>query len=630
MKKRLTCAFLALALCLGLCPAFGAGTEEKFPAVNTYPGYADVKEGDWFYQNAKLCYETGLMNGTGTGFEPNKVLSKAEAVTLAARVGAALRGETIRPAQPGESWWEPYREYRFPNGGGEGGDSPATRWDFLFMLYLYVYEENLLTPINDVKALPDSGDAMVLNYYNAGILTGVDKYGTFAGGKSLTRAEAAAMVSRIIRPGLRLSFTPADYSPFTAAYLTPDTVMFEGGVTAEEYLITVNNAIAAWEAALGEDFNWHYIWTDGKSVLNHVKEDSLSALAVTAKQGTQAYKDFDVQVYYSRLIDLTGKTLAEPSAQPSAQSAEPTAQREYALTEIALPEGWSPTADSNNMAAGWAAIQRVENERVAEEAIYRADGTVLDLGEYFVYGFEHPTSRGNAKRLLAQTYGTEILDYEAARGSLWNIYDVEQERFLLEKGIFDDDPAWKEAQETYLPSALTWPQPRLDKGSGLYGYVDREGNQVIPAQYDLAGPFVDGAAVVYFRDGMGSAAAIDETGREILPRRYSELWYLGDGVFNYWGDLSSWEGDDWRRDCGTVTMEGVETPTATFSGYFNGGLAAHHGLIAMGHEADSNWVMAYYDYAGNQVTEDFDWAGPIGDDGAGFVCRDGKLCRIQF
>lgn len=309
MKKRLTCAALALALCLGLCPALAAGAEEKFPAKNTYPGYADVKETDWFYANAKLCYETGLMNGTDVGFEPNKVLTQAECVTLAARLGSTLRGESIRPAQPGEEWWEPYREYRFPSGGGEGGNTPAIRWDFLFMLYQYAYEFDLLAPINDVKTLPDSDDSMVLNYYNAGILTGLDSYGTFNGGKSLTRAEAAAMVSRIVRPGLRLSFTPADYSPFTAAYLTPDTVMFDNGLTAEEYLITVNNAIAAWEAALGDNFNWHYVWSDGKSVLNHVKDDSLSALGVTAKQGTQAYKDFDVQVYYSRLIDLTGNTL---------------------------------------------------------------------------------------------------------------------------------------------------------------------------------------------------------------------------------------------------------------------------------------------------------------------------------
>ena len=85
--------------------------------------------------------------------------------------------------------------------------------------------------------------------------------------------------------------------------------MFDNGLTAEEYLIAVNNAISAWEDTLGDEFNWHTVWSDGKSVLKHVKEDSLSALGVTEKQGTGAYKDFDVQVYYSRLIDLTGETL---------------------------------------------------------------------------------------------------------------------------------------------------------------------------------------------------------------------------------------------------------------------------------------------------------------------------------
>lgn len=117
------------------------------------------------------------------------------------------------------------------------------------------------------------------------------------------------MVARMAKPELRKTFTPADYSPFTAACLTPDTVLFDTGLTAEEYLTTVNNAISAWEAALGEEFNWHTVWSDGKSVLQHVKEDSLSALGLTEKQGTQAYKDFDVQVYYARLIDITGETL---------------------------------------------------------------------------------------------------------------------------------------------------------------------------------------------------------------------------------------------------------------------------------------------------------------------------------
>lgn len=320
----------------------------------------------------------------------------------------------------------------------------------------------------------------------------------------------------------------------------------------------------------------------------------------------------------------TAEPTPEPSGEPSAPPVEPW---NYTLTAVELPQGWEPTGDSNNVAAGWVTIQRREDGRTVEEAIYRADGKILDLAGYFVYGFEHLTSRGSATRLPVLTFDVTPKDeMNLHDGSLWNFYDVEQGRLLLDTGVFEDDPSWSIAWETYHSSPPTWPQIKQDESSGLYGYVDQTENWVIPAQYDMASPFVDGAAVVHFQDI--TATAIDETGRELLPRRYSELWYLGDGVFNYWGDLSSWDNDDWRQDCGTVTLEGVENPTAAFSGYFNGGLAAHHGLIAMGGPEDGYW--AYYDYAGNRVTEDFDWAGPIGEARAGFVCRDGGLFRIQF
>ena len=139
MKKLFgTKRLLALALTgsLLLSPALAAGTEEKFPAVNTYSGYADVQETDWFYQNAKLCYETGLMTGTDVGFEPGKFLSQAEAVALAARVGATLRGETIPTLLPEEPWWGPYYRYLFPLVGGPNyPEGNAGRAQFLSILY---------------------------------------------------------------------------------------------------------------------------------------------------------------------------------------------------------------------------------------------------------------------------------------------------------------------------------------------------------------------------------------------------------------------------------------------------------------------------------------------------------------
>lgn len=338
---------LVLAGAVLLSGALAAGAEEKFPTINTYPGYADVQETDWFYQNAKLCYEIGIMTGTDTGFAPNAHLTNAECVTLAARLGAALRGDTIRPAQPEEEWWEPYREYRFPNGGGGVSYEGTTRWDFLFMLYPYVYEAELLEPINAITALPDSDDAMVLAYYNAGILTGTDKYGSFQGGKGLTRAEAAAMISRIVRPELRLEFAPADISMFLAARMTPYTGLFQD-VYAKDLLPVINEHIAKWEAALGDDFNWHADTGDGKTVLEHVKEDPLTSFWVSQQDAWESYKDFDVQVYYSRLIDLTGGPLGQTGA-PKVATEAPQA---YTLTEIALPEGWRPAADPNDVSTG--------------------------------------------------------------------------------------------------------------------------------------------------------------------------------------------------------------------------------------------------------------------------------------
>ena len=303
-----------------------AGTEDKFPVVKEYPGYTDVQETDWFYDNAKLCYEIGIMTGTDIGFEPGKTLTGAECAALAARLREGLTGKAI-PApvpDPGRPWYQHYVDYLWEavqeSGSSYYGiidwedlESPATRYDFLvFMALVADGNGDYFSNINNLsyEDLPDNkNDNVALQFYNWGILTGVDKYGTLAPDRTLTRAEAAAMVARMAKPELRKTFVPADYSPFTAAYLTPDTVMFDTGLTAEEFLITVNNAIAAWEEALEDEFNWHYVWSDGKTVLDHVKEDSLSALGVTGKQGTGAYQDFDVQVYYARLIDLTGETL---------------------------------------------------------------------------------------------------------------------------------------------------------------------------------------------------------------------------------------------------------------------------------------------------------------------------------
>lgn len=72
VKQMIKPAALLLSLALTLSPALAAGTPEgadpggeKPPVVRAYEGFSDVKEDDWFAPYVKVCYEAGLLSGTG-------------------------------------------------------------------------------------------------------------------------------------------------------------------------------------------------------------------------------------------------------------------------------------------------------------------------------------------------------------------------------------------------------------------------------------------------------------------------------------------------------------------------------------------------------------------------------------
>ena len=62
----------------------------------------------------------------------------------------------------------------------------------------------------------------------------------------------------------------------------------------------------------GEEFNWFNTLGGGETFLDYVKNGALDYFGVTRDQGTQLYKNFDVQVFYSRYLDLGG-VVAQPS-----------------------------------------------------------------------------------------------------------------------------------------------------------------------------------------------------------------------------------------------------------------------------------------------------------------------------
>lgn len=193
----------------------------NFKQINSYiPNqFWDVSESDWFYHYTKMVYEYGMMNGTDQShFNPYGNITTAESIAIYSRLHHKYHSsdymfETTYP------WYQTYVDYAAKTGFtlAEGVDinSVITRADFSFLLSC-AFDEKALNPINQIEEgmIPDISPLSyyynnVYSLYRAGILSGSDAYGTFAPNSHINRSEVAAIISRMINPGLRTQFTPA-------------------------------------------------------------------------------------------------------------------------------------------------------------------------------------------------------------------------------------------------------------------------------------------------------------------------------------------------------------------------------------------------------------------------------------
>ena len=200
MKKQVWTVLAALLAAIGVKGA-------DLARVKTYDvPFPDVAAGAWYADDVKTAFEVGLMNGDDTGaFLPDDGITAAEAVTVAARAGAAAKGETIPDAEG--AWYTGYVNYARATGILTDGlfadgdfDRPAKRKE-VARLFAHALPEDGYAVINDVTSIPDVTEsrgyyADVLKLYRAGILMGSDAQGTFYGENDITRAEIAAVISR--------------------------------------------------------------------------------------------------------------------------------------------------------------------------------------------------------------------------------------------------------------------------------------------------------------------------------------------------------------------------------------------------------------------------------------------------
>lgn len=196
-------------------PSVGALANFK-PSLPYFNGFfQDVSSNSWYAGNVALAYQLGLMKGRGANtFSPESNMTLAEVITLAARIHSIYYyGSANFETYDGGNWYDPYVNYARSNGiSTESYDysRPATREEFVHILVGALPREVLAARPGKVSNFADAGSIAyagdVERLYMAGVINGVnvDSATYFMPGKTVSRAEATAIVTRMVQPGLRV------------------------------------------------------------------------------------------------------------------------------------------------------------------------------------------------------------------------------------------------------------------------------------------------------------------------------------------------------------------------------------------------------------------------------------------
>ncbi|MFP4698504.1 MAG: S-layer homology domain-containing protein [Eubacteriales bacterium] len=188
----------------------------NFEFKNEYSAdlFGDVEETNWFYSNVTKVYELGIMIGYGNGtFQPEDNLTIAESITLASIIHSTYKMGEADFDQSETDWYQAYVDYAKENGIIDQDypdyNEEATRADFV-QIFGKSLPQEALEEINIVEDdnIPDvNTDAIygtaVYMLYRAGVIVGNDEEGTFEPEESITRAEAAAIITRMVIPEMR-------------------------------------------------------------------------------------------------------------------------------------------------------------------------------------------------------------------------------------------------------------------------------------------------------------------------------------------------------------------------------------------------------------------------------------------
>lgn len=334
MKKNISALLLALCLLLSLPPA-RAAQEAGFVRQRTYNGeFSDLTVGSTFYDNVTALYEYGLSNGNTDGtFGLDSSMTLGQVVIFAARIHSLYYTGEPEAAQAyaGESTPAALRYFRYLTEeigleldlGPEGYMAfyaPATRAQVAHVLNRVLPEE-ALPPVHDElvtqgyasrRYIADVSEYTpyyqdILDLYRKGVSTGSDDAGTFLPDAPITRGAAAAMLTRMVDPALRVR-PQWDLSSLYSAAGTTLGGLVEPGIyypspsTPEELESSVR-----WMISQGDNqLVFHYPSVS----INQARQLMNEALAVVKDYCEQGYNE----VYGSRSLNSVTLTFTAAGA----------------------------------------------------------------------------------------------------------------------------------------------------------------------------------------------------------------------------------------------------------------------------------------------------------------------------
>ncbi len=202
----------------------------SLPLIVKAGGFIDVNQGDWFYDEVMTTYDKNIINGFPNGyFLPNEFVTGEQFIKM------LIIALDIKIEADTNNWAAPYllkaEELSLIPNDIFISNNPIIRGDMARILdvildYLQEEVEIINTSLYDLSVLtPDKYINSILTLYNAGIITGFPDH-TFRYDQEMTRAQACAVINRLITPNQRqkLVATSGDHVsayPFNILDLSP-------------------------------------------------------------------------------------------------------------------------------------------------------------------------------------------------------------------------------------------------------------------------------------------------------------------------------------------------------------------------------------------------------------------------